>query len=81
MKFRYKIPTNSNRQNPSDPDQVLRRNELLIMNKCCLEDSANASTCNRNKKIFGNTYLKVDINGKMRSVSHSLSYKGGELVA
>jgi hypothetical protein len=33
------------------------------------------------KKIFGNTYLKVDINGKTRSVSHSLSYKGGELVA
>jgi hypothetical protein len=33
------------------------------------------------KKIFGNAYLKVDINGKMRSVSRSLSYKGGELVA
>jgi hypothetical protein len=33
------------------------------------------------EKIFGNTYLKVDINGKMKSVSHSLSYKEGELVA
>jgi hypothetical protein len=29
------------------------------------------------KKIFGNNDLKVDINGKMKSISHRLSYKGG----
>ena len=51
MKFQYNIPPNSKEQNPSsDPDQVLRRNELLNMNKCCLEESIKVSRCNRNKK-------------------------------